>query len=157
MRTIEVNKETSDQHRPILIRFIERYGDQHITKKAIDWFKKTPFYQLHDENGDFIHMIMDKNRIIGVLVIVNYGFNQAFIVVHPKTRQNGVAYQLVTQAQSQLNRFYVKVANDNIPSLKLCFATGMQAFVLIKGPTGKPTLVLGSGHWSKEDWETNKK
>jgi len=157
MRTIDVNKDTSDQHRPILVQFIERYGDQHITKKAISWLKQTPFSRINPENGDLIHIIMEKKRIIGVLIIANYGFNQAFIVVHPNTRQKGIAIQLIHQAQKRLNRFYVKVAHDNIPSLKLCFATGMKAFDLTKGPTGKPTLILGSGEWSKEDWEINKK
>ncbi|MFV9511214.1 GNAT family N-acetyltransferase [Tepidibacillus sp. LV47] len=155
MRMIKITRDTNDQHRQILIRFIQKYGDNHITKKAIDWLKQTPFKKLTPENGDLIYVMVDQKMIVGVLAIIHYGLKQAFIVVHPKTRKKGIAYQLITEAQKFLDRFYVKVANDNIPSLKLCFATDMQAFALTKGPTGKPTLILGWGNWSKEEWESS--
>lgn len=157
MRLIKVTERTPESFKKKLIYFISKYGDGHITRKATIWLKNTPFSDIKKENGDLIHIYLnDKNNIIGVIAIANYGLKQAIIVVHPKVRNNGLARNLVIGTEEDINRFYVKVANDNIASLKLCFSVGMKAFDLIKGPTGKPTLILGFGNWHLEEWTKNK-
>jgi len=157
LKKIKISDQTTELLRKSLINFVIRYGDEHITKKAINWLKSVPFPKINQENGDLIHIYVEGKKIVGLLAIANYGMEQAFIVVHPNFRKTGVAYQLVVESLEDIDRFYVKVANDNVPSLKLCFATGMYAFDLIKGPTGKPTLVLGIGNWEEEEWNSSQK
>ena len=153
MQRIKVNSSTPEGLKKPLISFISKYGDNHITKKAINWFNRTPFSEITKEKGDAVHIIInDRNKIIAMIGIVNYGLEQAIIVVHPKIRKTGIAQKLTNGVLDDIDRYYVKVANDNIPSLKLCFSIGMRAFNLIKGPTGKPTLVLGFGNWNSNEW-----
>lgn len=152
MRIVKLTSRTPETFKKSLLGFITKYGDGHITKKAIRWLQNTPLSEIKKENGDVIHIYLNnKNSIIGVIAIANYGLKQAIIVVHPQVRKKGIAQNLVLGVLEDIDRFYVKVANDNIASLKLCFSVGMRAFDLIKGPTGKPTLVLGFGNWSSEE------
>lgn len=158
MKRIKINESTPESFKKPLIRFIVKYGDGHITQKAINWLNKTPFSKLSYEKGNSILVIVnEKKQIIGVIAIANYGLDQAIIVVHPEVRKLGIAQKLTYGALEDIDRYYVKVAYDNIPSLKLCFSVGMKAFNLIKGPTGKPTLVLGNGNWNPEEWFKNNK
>jgi len=153
MKLIKLTEKTPESFKKTLLRFITKYDDGHITKKAILWLQNTPLSEIKKENGDIIHIYLNsKNNIIGVIAIANYGLKQAIIVVHPRIRNKGVAQNLAMGTLEDISRFYVKVANDNIASLKLCFSVGMKAFDLIKGPTGKPTLILGFGNWSSEEW-----
>lgn len=153
MKKIKINQYTPESFRISILRFIMKYGDGHITTKAVNWLKKTSLSSIQKNNGDLIHVIIDENKkILGILAISNFGLDQAIIVVHPQARQKGVANRLVTEALEDIDRYYVKVANDNVPSLKLCFSVGMQAFGLVKGPTGKPTFVLGMGKWDTDEW-----
>ncbi len=153
MKIVKITNLTPDSFRTKLIRFISKYGDNHITLKAIKWLRKTNFSSLDLDNGDLIYVSLDNNKkICGVLVISNYGLKQAFIVVHPLMRKKGLANNLTNEAMINLNRLYVKVANDNFPSLKHCFSLGMRAFDMMNGPTGKPTLVLGYGDFDPKEW-----
>jgi len=157
VRKIKIDPSTPEHFRKILIDFIVKYGDGHITKRAINWLKNTPFSKINQANGDIIHVQLgEKNNIIGILAVAKYGLEQSITVVHPKARNKGIAYQLTAGVLEDINRMYVKVAYDNIPSLKLCFATGMRAFAMTKGATGKPTLILGLGDWSQREWESAK-
>jgi hypothetical protein len=94
---------------------------------------------------------MEKRKLIGLIVIGNYGLEESFIVVHTNHRKQGVGEALVQFALQQLSKLYTRVAHDNIPSLKLCFSCNLVAFHLIKGPTGKPTLWFGGGNWQTQD------
>ena len=143
---------TPNRLRTPIIEFLKKYGDGHITMQGIRWLKTTSFETL-SHSGSLIYVYLDGKKIVGVLAIANYGLEQALIAVHPNYRESGVAFDLVSESLKELNRLYVKVANDNVPSLKLCFSLGLRAFELLKGPTGKPTLVLGVGNWSPEEWK----
>ncbi len=158
MKIIKIAENTPEAFRKSLILFIIKYGDGHITKKAINWLKRTPFNAINPLNGDLIHVVLnERKKIIAILAISHFGLNQAIIAVHPQARKKGVANKLVLSALEDINRLYVKVANDNVASLKLCFSLRMRAFDLIKGPTGKSTLVLGLGEWDEKEWENNVK
>lgn len=153
MIKIKVSERTPESFRKSIIRFILKYGDGHITKKTINWLRQVSFSSIRKENGSIIHVLLnDKKNIIGLIAIERYGLEQAIIVIHPQVRKKGLADKLVLTALEDIDRFYVKVANDNIPSLKLCFRVGMRAFDLMKGPTGKPTLILGIGNWNAKEW-----
>lgn len=158
MKKIKINEKTSDSFLSSILQFIIKYGDNHITKQAIKWLKNTSTKEINSQKGNIIHVIVnDQKKIIGIIAVANYGLEQAIIVVDPKVRKSGIGYRLTKGVLEDIDRYYVKVAHDNIPSLKLCFSVGMQAFDLIKGPTGKPTLILGAGDYDPQEWHSRKK
>jgi hypothetical protein len=59
-----------------------------------------------------------------------------------RNRHTGTA--LLTAQLERLGHLECHVACDNIPSLKMCFNSGLAAVDLVTGPTGKPTLLLRS-------------
>ncbi|MGA8942895.1 MAG: GNAT family N-acetyltransferase [Thermoactinomyces sp.] len=132
-----------------IIRFMKRYGDGRITSRAIKWFNQ----QSEDsfKENSLIAAAYDGNKVTGIIVFGNYGIDESFIAVHPDYRQKRVGEQLLKKAIHSLGKVYARVAADNIPSIKLCFACGLVAFSLIKGPTGKPTFWMGGGNFSPED------
>ena len=153
MTKIKITKTTPDTLRIRLIKFISTYGDGHITLRAIKWLRTSAFSSLNFNNGDLIHVCLDNNqKILAVFAVSHFGLDHSLIVVHPSIRKKGIARSLMSKTLDDIDRLYVKVANDNIPSLKLCFSIGMRAFDLTKGPTGKPTLIMGYGNFSLEEW-----
>ena len=145
MKKIKVTKTTPDVLRIRLINFISKYGGGHITLRAIKWLKNTPLSSLNFDDGDLIHVCLDNNnKILGVIAVSRYGLDYSIIVVHSAMRKKGIAASLMSKVLDDVDRLYVKVVSDNVPSLR--------AFDLIKGPTGKPTLVLGYGNFNSEEW-----
>ncbi|TCS96779.1 GNAT family N-acetyltransferase [Hazenella coriacea] len=137
--------------RPQLIRFIRRHGDGRITHRAIRWFQQ--LIQESWNEGMIVAATLDKNIITGLIVLGNYGLDESFIAVHPSYRKQKIGETLLQHALHRLGKIYTRVACDNTPSLKLCFACGLTAFQLTYGPTKKPTLWLGGGAWSRRDLE----
>jgi GNAT superfamily N-acetyltransferase len=132
-----------------IIRFMKRYGDGHITHRALRWLQ-----HLRPENtaeGTFIAAAVENKKIIGIIVFGNYGLQESFIAVHPNYRKREVGETLLKSALAKLPKVYTRVACDNIPSLKLCFSCGLTAIQLIQGPTGKPTLWLVGGAYQPSD------
>ncbi len=153
MKKIKITSSTQSKIRKTLVQFIVKYGDGHITRKAVNWINRTPFSKIDKNNGDAIHVFLnEKNQIIGIIAISHYGLEQAIIVIHPNYRKKGLGNQMTKGVLEDIDKYYVRVATDNIASLKLCFSSGMRAFHLVKGPTGKPTLVLGMGNWEITEW-----
>lgn len=152
MRTLTFTPQLLARHRDRLIRFCWRYGDKRITHKALRWLQQLPTDQPFPQ-GTWMAAALDGKRPIGFILFGQFGLEEAIIVVHPGHRKNGVGEQLLTHALGRLDRVYTRVACDNIPSLKLCFAQGLVAFHLVTGPTGKPTLILGGGNWSWKEYD----
>lgn len=137
--------------RPHILHFSRRYGDRRITHRALNWIKK-----LSKENileGTWMAVAVDQKKLVGFILFGRYGLEEAFIVVHPSYRRRNVGESLLQRALDSLDRVYTRVAYDNIPSLKLCFKSGLVAFQLTTGPTGKPTLCLGGGNWDVEEFK----
>jgi len=134
-----------------LVRFTIQHGDARITHRAIRWLKKLQPSELKD--GTLILIAVIQKRLAGLVVFGNYGIDESFCVVHPQYRNQGIGEKLLKHSFRYLNRVYTRVATDNIPSLKVCFASGLVAFRLIKGPTGKPTFIFGGGDWKAEEIE----
>lgn len=156
MKKLKVSNYSSDTLRKNIIKFVNMYGDGHITKRTIRYLTNTSFSELNFDKGDLIHIIIGKDKkIYGLIIIINYGLDYSIIVVKPEMRNKGLANNLSSEILLDIDRLYTKVAIDNIPSLKHCFSTGMQAFKLTKGPTGKTTLIFGLGKWSKTEWENH--
>lgn len=132
-----------------IVTFFKKYGDGRITHKALRWLLSVSEEDFDD--GTLIAYTSSQKKITGVIVFSNYGIQEALIAVHPEFRKQGVGEELLHYSISRLSKIYTRVACDNIPSLKLCFACGLRAFQIINGPTGKPTFWLGGGDWVPED------
>lgn len=134
--------------RSYLIAFTTRFSDNRITHQAIRWLKQLKPTDLKE--GTLIIIAVDRKKLVGLVVFGNYGIDESFCVVHPQYRNQGIGEKLLKLSLRHLDRVYTRVATDNIPSLKVCFACGLVAFRLIKGPTGKPTFIFGGGNWKKD-------
>lgn len=155
MRVRLIDGKILERHRSTLLTFLRRYGNQRITHKALQWLKHL---QLNKQQpGTFVAVCFSNKKLIGVMAIGNYGLDEAIIAVHPDYRRRGVGEALLNFSLKHTHKIYTRVACDNFPSLKLCFACGMQAFQVFIGPTGKPTLWLGGGNWNSQDIEKNNK
>ncbi|PTX63270.1 acetyltransferase (GNAT) family protein [Melghirimyces profundicolus] len=150
VRVVSIHPALFRRLRPAIVRFSQRYGDRRITHRALRWLKNlnaNPFPE-----GTWMAAAIDGKKLVGFILFGSYGLEEAYIVVHPGHRKRKVGESLLEQALSSLDRIYTRVACDNIPSLKLCFKSGLVAFHLITGPTGKPTLCLGGGNWKAEEF-----
>lgn len=151
MNYIELTPQQLSKHRQVLIRFINEHGENRITHRAIRWLKNFDPEQLRLNRGTVIYVALDGKKLCGIVVITNYGIDESFVVIHKDYRQQNIATDMIQKFFSTREKAYGRVALDNIPSMKMCFANGMVAFALTEGPTGKPTLWFGYGKWSKED------
>jgi ribosomal protein S18 acetylase RimI-like enzyme len=133
-----------------LIRFIKIHSDKRITSQAIRWFTQLPEQALM-EPGTLILVYIENKKLVGCIAVGEYGRQESFLVVHKAARTNGIGMSLTKAALERLEKLYVRIAADNTASLKTCFAAGMVAFACIRGVTGKPTLWLAAGDWSRED------
>lgn len=133
-----------------LIYFLRQHGDRRITTQAIRWLKQATRKEFEKE-GFLALCSLKQNRLIGVLIVADYGIKESFIAVHKHYRNQHVAKNMLQHALRHLGKMYGRVAIDNIPSLKVCLDNGMVAFHLFTGVTNKPTLWLGGGNWKKED------
>lgn len=152
MEIIRVDPAMWSKIKDRVVRFIQKYGEGRITRKAIRWLKELNGEHLQ-KNGTFILIAAEEKKILGVIAVSNYGIDQSVVVVNPEVRQRGVGKTMIQHLLEHAEKLYGRVALDNIPSLKMCFSIGMVGFKLVEGPTGKPTLWLGLGNWKKEDVE----
>lgn len=139
------------KHRNRLIQFIKQHGDNRITHRAIRWLREADADLLLFKEGTAIITALENSRLRGVIIISDYGIDEAFVVVHRDHRSKSTGTNLIQQYLKKREKLYGKVALDNIPSMKMCFANSMVALKLTEGPTGKPTLWFGTGNWNKED------
>jgi GNAT superfamily N-acetyltransferase len=140
------------RNRAQLIRFITLYGDKRITRQAVNWLNEAREETLASE-GNLILAAVDQSRLCGIAAVADYGRSESFIAVHRNRRRSGCGQQLIEAVLTRLGKVYGRVALDNLPSLKMCLASGMVGFKCFTGPTGKPTLWLGAGNWRIEDIE----
>lgn len=150
MKITHLTPELFHKNRKHLVNFIRHNGDKRITQEAINWVRKASPEVVNEPETIVLAAVEDK-QIVGLLVAVRYGIDESFIVVHRNTRNHHIAKQMVSIALSEVSKIYGRIATDNIPSLKVCLDNGMVAFHLFTGPTGKPTLWVGAGEWTKED------
>ncbi|ERI08586.1 GNAT family N-acetyltransferase [Aneurinibacillus aneurinilyticus] len=144
--------DTFSRAREKLIRFSKTHGDRRITAKAIRWVQEMPEVDINQE-GTLLLAYVHSKKLLGFLAVAKYGIRESFLVVHPKARTQQIGKTLTEEAIHRLGKLYARVAADNMPSLKTCFAARMVAFSCIRGVTGKPTLWLAAGDWSKDDVE----
>ncbi len=150
MAIIQIKSEKWTYLQPRCLQFFEKYGDKRITKCALTWLANLKPAELLNP-GTIILFAIENRQIIACIACSHYGIHHSIIAVRPENRKHKIGDDLLKQMILKNSKFYATVAIDNIPSLQLCFANEMTAFLLINGPTGKPTLWLGGGNWSKED------
>ncbi|GAB7388662.1 hypothetical protein BSNK01_25000 [Bacillaceae bacterium] len=148
-----IEPEQLPKVRTRLMQFFHAYGDKRITRQGMRWLKTVSPGELSAEKGTLILAAVEGNRLLGLLAIADFGRRESFVAVHRKQRRSGIGKRLLEELLKHVDKAYGRVALDNIPSLKMCLAMGMVAFKLVTGPTGKPTLWLGVGNWSKGDVE----
>lgn len=132
--------------RKLLLEFVHRYGDKRITLKGIRWLTNLSDSEFK-QDGNYIVAATDNEQLIGLLAVSKFGMDHSFIAVHSDYRRHGIAKLLLNEVLSRMDKFYARVAYDNIPSLNTCFSMGMVAIKIEKGPTGKPTFLMGWGNW----------
>ncbi len=148
----QVTPDTLPKVRQRLIRFLQLHGDKRITRQGIRWLEGLHGEELNKQ-GSLILVTIEENRMTGILAISDYGREESYVAVHQDYRQKRTGVTLIEELMKRVDKAYGRVALDNIPSLKMCFAMGMIGFKVISGPTGKPTLWLGLGNWRKDDVE----
>ncbi|GAB6932873.1 GNAT family N-acetyltransferase [Calditerricola satsumensis] len=142
--------------RPRVLALVRRHGDRRITHRAIRWLRHLGPDDLNQPGTLVVVAQTAKGGLAGCLAACDYGRKESLVVVHPAFRRRGIAKALTAAVIHRLGKLYVRVAVDNVPSLKTCFSLGMVAFRLFTGPTGKPTLWLGCGDWRPEDVGTSR-
>lgn len=150
MNWLKLNEHMLTKYRKQFIRFFLQHGDKHITKQGLSWLNNAQKEDLK-KAGNYVVIVLDKSVLVGIFITVNYGLNESFIAVHRQYRHRDIASDMIQLTLGELGKLYGRVATDNTPSLTLCMENGLVAFALCKGPTGKSTLWLGGGDWSKND------
>jgi GNAT superfamily N-acetyltransferase len=150
MSTYELSPAALARTREKLIHFIKTHGERRITSRAIRWLQTLSDEALEQE-GTLLLVYTQNKKLLGLLAVSEYGIHESFIIVHRKVRRHGIGKTLTEEVVQRLGKLYVRVAADNMASLKTCFSTGMVAFACMKGVTGKPTLWLAAGEWNKKD------
>ncbi|BCU81019.1 hypothetical protein JIR001_08020 [Polycladomyces abyssicola] len=137
------------RHRLKILSFFRKYGEKRITHKALRWLQQLSGEQYPE--GTLVSIAFENKQAIGIIVFGRYGLDESMIAVHPAFRKKGIGEALLGHAIDDLGKVYTRVACDNTPSLKLCFSSGLVAFRLFLGPTGKPTLWLAGGDWDPSE------
>lgn len=145
-----LTKEQTLRYRRKLLLFLRKHGDRRITRSALQWLERAEARDLSEE-GTLILVALENRKLVGMILISRYGLREAAMAVHREYRNRNIAKALIHQTISTLGKMYGRVALDNLPSLKACLDNGMVGFHLFTGPTGKPTLWVGGGHWSKKE------
>ena len=147
-----LNTNALARNRSRMIHFIREHGDKRITAQATRWLAALTPEEL-TQNGTIILAYVENKKLLGIMAAADYGRQESFLVIRTDARQKGLGKQLTETAITQLGKLYGRVALDNTPSLRTCLSVGMVGFSCFTGVTGKPTLWLGAGDWSKEDIE----
>lgn len=150
MRYIQLSFDAFKRHHSKFNVFIQRHGDKRITRTGIEWLNEVAESEYKQE-GTYVLCALNKSQLVGLVIIVKYGLKESYIIVHSTFRNQHVAKEMLHKAMQDLGKLYGRVAMDNLPSLQMCFNSGMTAFHLTTGPTSKPTLWLGGGKWSRQD------
>lgn len=146
----EVQSESLFDLKKSIFPFIRQNGDKRITHQAVNWLKNLTPSEL-DKGGNLVLVFKDKNKIVGLFCINDYGKKEIFFVVDKEERNKGIGKMLGKYAIGTLGKLYARIAADNTPSLKAAFSVGMVAFDCFEGPTGKQTLWLGAGNWDRNE------
>ncbi|UFJ41506.1 GNAT family N-acetyltransferase [Brevibacillus humidisoli] len=149
MNLLTLTPSQVERNRHLLLKFIRQHGDNRITRRAVHWLKTVRLDPRED--GTRILVALDEKKLVGLFAVAAYGLKEAFLVIHRDCRSMGMGRQLSEAMQQLLPKLYVRVALDHAASLRCFMHSGFVGVKLFDGPTGKPTLYLAAGEWSKAD------
>ncbi|WP_126425508.1 GNAT family N-acetyltransferase [Brevibacillus marinus] len=149
MRVLTLTPSLLQRNRPQLLAFVRQNGDSRITRKAVQWLETATLEP--QAAGTLILVALADKKLVGLFAIAAHGLEEALLVVHRAWRRRGIGKLLCQASQQHLTKLYVRVALDNTASLRCFLQSGFVGVQLIDGPTGKPTLCLASGAWSRAD------
>lgn len=130
-----------------LLDFLREYGEQRITLRGCRVLARLTPEQLAKPGVSLLIATVrgqTGRQLAGVSFVSGYGKEACLVAVHPLYRNKHTGTALLSAQLRRLGSLECSVASDNIPSLKMCFNSGLAAVGLITGPTGKPTLQMRS-------------
>ncbi|MCR2802547.1 GNAT family N-acetyltransferase [Paenibacillus soyae] len=149
MELLRLTPEEWMKEKRRLLGFIIRFGEKRITVASLHALRSLePSWLLPDENGlsrAAVVVAKQNGRVAGLGFAADGGDGGCLLVVHPGARRSGTGSMLMRAMMNALGHLACHVAADNIPSMALCFALGMKAVSIHKGPTGKSTLRFERG------------
>ncbi|WP_168122777.1 N-acetyltransferase [Paenibacillus sp. HB172176] len=132
-----------------LLNFAIRFGEKRITVAALHSLRSLKPESLQpDERGcSEAAVVISKHggRMTGLGFAADGGEGGCFLVVHPSARRLGTGSSIMRAIMKRIGFLTCDVASDNVPSMALCFALGMKAVSIHRGPTGKSTLRFERG------------
>jgi len=127
--------------RKAVLSFVAKYRDKHITRETNAKLRSLRKAGL-SRQGSLLIIASEGKTIYGVLAAEDYGRGFSLAVVRRTERGKGVGKQMLKAALEELDDFYVEIASDNIPSLKIAFACGLRAYSVFQRDNGKVVLRL---------------
>ncbi|SES92763.1 GNAT family N-acetyltransferase [Paenibacillus sp. NFR01] len=128
-----------------LQQFVREHGERRITVSAYRQLARlTPEMLAVPGTSLMIATVRGQagRQLAGFCFVAGYGRDACIVAVHPLYRGRGTGTALLAAQLRRLGRLECLVAADNAASLKMCFNAGLAAVDLLRGPTGKPTLLL---------------
>ncbi|NLW16960.1 MAG: GNAT family N-acetyltransferase [Firmicutes bacterium] len=123
----QITEDDFLQYRADILRLIKLNADNHITRRALNNFRRLRPEKLSRE-GNVIWTAWDGELLVGMIFCERYGNRTSFSVVRRSHRSQGIAKALLRRAVNTMGRFYAEVAADNPASLKVLFGMGMVAY-----------------------------
>ena len=125
-----------------LLRFVRRHGESRCAKA--DWLRLVALRpEALAAPGTAVAVVRTAGGMAaGLAFAAGFGEDACVFAVHPALRGRGIGRGLLARLAAEWGRLGCRVAADNAPGLAACFAAGLVAVGLERGPTGKPALRL---------------
>ncbi len=127
--------------KPLLLRFVAKYGERRITLEALRWLQQMNLETLANPGTELL-IAREGTRLTGLSGVSGYGRNIAFVVVHPDYRGKGIGRELIRSHLNRLKAFSCTVALDNQASIRMCSGAGLKPVFYRRGTAGKPVVVF---------------
>lgn len=149
MELLQLTPETWMKERKRALNFAIRFGEKRITVSSLHALRGLDPNSLQ-QDGDghskaSIVIAKQGGRMTGLGYAADGGDGGCFLVVHPSVRRLGTGSTIMKAIMNRIGYLSCDVASDNVPSMALCFALGMKAVSIHRGPTGKSTLRFERG------------
>lgn len=126
--------------KPKLIRFVHKHGENRITARSLQCFRRLQPADLAKRNGTQVGIAWENNKLAAASFFSNYGKDASILVASPASRGKGIGSRLLKLHLSSLKQIYCDVAEDNLACIKACIKAGLRPVQSRYGPAGKPTF-----------------
>ncbi|MBB6733526.1 GNAT family N-acetyltransferase [Cohnella zeiphila] len=130
------------KERFLLLRFVRRHLDRHFAET--DWRRLVALRpDALAAPGTAVAVARTAGGMAaGVAYASGFGEDALVFAVHPALLSRGIGQALLGRLAAEWGRLSCRVAADNPAGLAACFAAGLVAVGLERGPAGKPALRL---------------